>query len=115
MKVKIGVAAAALAVAACDPTAVDVSNLPTDAGTSVAVVGRRLASESCAPCHGVLLTGDTSYGGLAAPSLAVVRQYSWDQFNALFDSGLARDGQPAQARVGARRAAWAATRSESGA
>ena len=94
MRRKIGVAVAALAFAACDPPGVDLSNVPSDPGTSVVLMGRRLASESCAPCHGAQFTGDTSYG-ILAPSLAVVQQYSLDQFNALFDSGVTREGQPA--------------------
>ena len=91
MKKLIAGAAAALAVAACafeDPIP---SETPSDAAVSVTLRGMAIASTSCAPCHGAALLGDT-VSSIPAPSLQVVQQYTWAQFDSLLGSGRTLSG-----------------------
>jgi hypothetical protein len=88
----LAAAASLLALAAgCLPDAVGPPT-PTDDPTSITTRGQAIASASCASCHGGALRGDTT-SGVRAPSLIVVKDYTWGQFDTLLCAGLTRDAE----------------------
>ena len=54
--------------------------------------GAAIAMETCAFCHGGDLKGGT-YESVSCPSLTELREYSAEEFDALFLTGVTRDGR----------------------
>lgn len=84
-------AASLLVVAGCDPVDSPVTLLAPGTVASPAVRGQFIASRDCAPCHGVMLRGDSA-NGVHAPSLVQARGYTWAEFNTLLNAGVTRNG-----------------------
>jgi cytochrome c553 len=65
---------------------------PLDAGRAHAA-GRRIASVTCAECHGPALSGREMETGDVAPDLAIAGAYDFEQFKALLRTGRPPSGR----------------------
>jgi len=66
----------------------------------LAVRGALVARDNCSQCHGADFLG-ANPGSLTCPSLTVVRNYSFEQFDALLTSGTTVEGEVVDPMVNA--------------